>query len=195
MTRVAITIQRFYRGFRVRKRFKKYGPGYNMLIKEKERYQSRKLSRSIDTYVHSKKIEKERPISSRAKTVNERARFEHHKQLKWNRAKIAREDIDEEGYDDLKLLEQCKELIIACRKNQIEKILILDFVVLRGHTRYQDDKQNTALYYAAKHKSMKMSHLLLEKGANPNDVCSEGNTPFHIACQGNNVAVKYRFTS
>lgn len=194
MTRVALTIQRFYRGFKVRKRFAKNGPLYNLLLKEKERYNNRQLSKSLDISADKasqRRTVKKSPISSRTKTVNERARVQHQKELKFSRVKVAREDLGDDDYDDLKFVEQCKQLIIACRKNQLEKIQLLDFVILRSHTRYQDEKQNTVLYYAAKHKSLKVCHMLLEKGADPNDICSEGNTPYHMACLGNNVAVAY----
>lgn len=193
MVKVAITIQRFFRGYLIRKKYRRYGPAYNKLLKDKEKYRNRTISLSRDSTNSSpKRIEARRAMSAIRKTVNEIAIQEHLKENKINRDKIARE---KEGTapSDNRFIIQCKALNAACRKNQMDKIGTFGFLVLHAHTKYHDEHDNSCLYYAAKNKNSRMCEMLLEKGADPNDVCSNGNTPYHIACLGNNHAVSYDY--
>lgn len=191
MIKVALTIQRFFRGYLIRKKYRKYGPAYNKLLKDKELYMKRTIRLSRDSTTTSpKRIDLRRPVSaSIKKTVNELAIQEHLKENKINRDKIAREKADGSAPSDNRFLIQAKALNACCRKNQMDKIGTFGFTILQAHTKYHDEHDNSSLYYAAKNKNSRMCEMLLSKGADPNDVCSNGNTPYHIACLGNNHAV------
>jgi len=57
----------------------------------------------------------------------------------------------------------------------------LSFFYSKKEINVQDNAKNTPLYYAAKNGNMDFCEYLLENGGNPNDICSFGDTPFHIA--------------
>lgn len=193
VAKAAITIQRFIRGFLVRRKYAKFGHAYNRLVREKEHFKNRSRGDNRDSqetiYSSHKKLEFRRVFSALKKTVNELAIEKHLRENKPNRDKIARDKADGSMPMDNRFTVQCKTVIAACRKNQTDKIWTFDFAVTQAHTKYHDEHDNSSLYYAAKNKNPRMCEYLLEKGADPNDVCSNGNTPYHIACQGNNLPV------
>lgn len=193
MVRVALTIQRFYRGYLIRRKYRKYGPAYNKLVNDKEKFLMRARTQSRESKTASpRKIEVIRKLAvSMRKTVNELAIQQHMQQNKLNRDKIAREKADGSAPSDNRFMIQCKALNTACRKGQMDKIKTFGFTILQSHTKYHDEHDNSALYYAAKNKHAAMCHMLLAKGADPNVVCSGGNTPYHIACMGGNHAVRF----
>lgn len=185
MIRAAIVIQKNWRGFVIRRRFAKYSPGYNKLLMDK-----RLGIRSTDPMGRSL----DRQKSDRKKTVltvNEKARMN---QWRFQRIAVRQKfgdrsssnNIQGGNHTDYTFSEECKYLLEACAKNQLEKITMLGFTILRAHTRHHDFQDNSPLYYAAKHRNSKLCSILLEKGADPNDTCLGGNTPFHLACVGNN---------
>ena len=45
----------------------------------------------------------------------------------------------------------------------------------------KDKEENTPLFYVCKHGNYNFAKFLLYKGAIPNSVCSNGNTPMHMA--------------
>ena len=49
----------------------------------------------------------------------------------------------------------------------------------------------TPLYQAVKFNSIEFVRFLLRKGADPNRICSNGNTPVHLAFKQKNLIVLY----
>ena len=186
LLRAAIVIQKYWRGFVIRRRFAKHSPGYNKLLLDK------KLGvRSSDIYgrsVDQARSERKRTVL----TVNEKARMDQWRfqriavRHKFGDRSTSNNNLHAANHTDYSFSEECKYLLEACTKNQLEKITMLGFTILRAHTRYHDGNDNSPLYYAAKHKNSKLCSILLEKGADPNDTCMGGNTPFHLACLANN---------
>lgn len=61
----------------------------------------------------------------------------------------------------------------------------LAFCYSKKELNVHDNLKNTPLYYAAKNCNLDFCEYLLENGANPNEVCFAGNTPFHMAMKTN----------
>lgn len=202
LTRVAVTIQRFYRGYRTRRIFAKYGPAYNFLLQRKQSKSQSPARRSSlllaprgphdsSHLVGSKRVipavspakpppvVRARSAIARSKTINEKA-LSH--ELERGRS----ENHGNDASTAYRIVQESKLLLACCLKNQLEKLAALGFSVRRAHTRFHDEHDNTALFYAAKHQNTRLARFLLERGADPNAVCTHGNTPFHAACVGNN---------
>lgn len=61
----------------------------------------------------------------------------------------------------------------------------LAFCYSKKELNIHDNLKNTPLYYAAKSCNLDFCDYLLENGANPNEICFSGNTPFHMAMKTN----------
>lgn len=65
----------------------------------------------------------------------------------------------------------------------------LGFFYSKKELNVLDHLRNSPLYYAAKNSNLDFCEYLLENGANPNEICSLGDTPFHIAMRTNKTEV------
>lgn len=66
----------------------------------------------------------------------------------------------------------------------------LAFCYSKKELNIKDSCRNTPLYYAAKNSNKDFCNYLLENGGNPDEICSFGDTPFHIAMRNNKSEVK-----
>ena len=193
MERVAITIQRFWRGYRVRRKYGKYGIYYRSLQNEKKNrsngeLKSKDQSRvSPRNSVHFGERSSQGIKKDRAKE-RPKSPFKMQNTNRTHMVSSGKRKVEER---DVKFIEQSKVLIECCMKNQVERLEMLSFAITSKHVKYHDDMDNTALFYTAKHKNRKLSSLLMEIGADPNEPCHNGNTPFHVACLGNNKHVGF----
>lgn len=65
----------------------------------------------------------------------------------------------------------------------------LGFFYSKKELNVLDHLRNSPLYYAAKNTNLDFCEYLLENGANLNEICSLGETPFHIAMRTNKTEV------
>ncbi len=61
----------------------------------------------------------------------------------------------------------------------------LSFCYSKKELNIRDFTKNTPLYYAAKNGNIDFCEYLLVNGAGPNEICSLGETPFHMAMKTN----------
>lgn len=61
----------------------------------------------------------------------------------------------------------------------------LNFFYSKKELNVKDNAKNSPLYYAAEKENMDFCEYLLENGGNPNEICSFGDTPFHVAMRSN----------
>ena len=61
----------------------------------------------------------------------------------------------------------------------------LAFCYSKKELNMKDNMKNTPLYYAAKNGNLDFCEYLLENGGSPNEICSYGDTPLHIAMKTN----------
>jgi ankyrin repeat protein len=64
------------------------------------------------------------------------------------------------------------------------------FVYYPQDVNITDTKGNTPLYYACYNGNLRMCHFLAEKGADVNNICFKGETPFHMAFKSGSPEVK-----
>lgn len=55
------------------------------------------------------------------------------------------------------------------------------FHYTKQDTEFYDSNGNSPLYYSAKYGDELMTKMLLKIGADVNQICSNGNTPLHMA--------------
>ena len=65
------------------------------------------------------------------------------------------------------------------------------FVYYANDMNVRDKKGNVALYYSAKSGNLEFCSFIIELGAKVNEVCEEGNTPFHMAFWTNSFDVGF----
>ena len=173
-----MTIQRFARGYIARKNFR-FGSEFRYKLLEMKRVRLERMKGGLGAAPASGSRQ---GLGSKESQLPSSAVFEKKKKKKEG----ATEKNDPQTELDFFRREKefkkgCLQVIGLARKNQWVAIRSLDFVVLKTHLRETDTKGNTALYYAALNQNLQMCKFLLEKGANPNFVCENGNTPFHCA--------------
>ena len=74
-----------------------------------------------------------------------------------------------------------RQLINYIKCNNINGFLKSGYMYDANDVNILDEKRNSPLYYAAKVGNEKFCEVLLKRGANPNLICSDGDTPFHMA--------------
>lgn len=87
------------------------------------------------------------------------------------------------------LLLKQRKLLTAAKFDNFQLVKSSGFIYFEPDVNAKDDRQNTALYYAAKNGNMEFCQFLVDHGANPNYPCENGNTPLHMAFQSDKEAV------
>ena len=82
-----------------------------------------------------------------------------------------------------------KKLLEAVYKNNIFILKNSGFDYTVEDVNIYDEFENTPLFYTIKKEKLDFSNYLIGLGANVNAICSEGNTPVHMAMKTNNKEV------
>ena len=82
-----------------------------------------------------------------------------------------------------------RKLLENAKIGSLTGLKTLGFSFSKGDVNYKDEYNNNALYYAAERGLSDFCDFLLRLGANPNEKCSERNTPLHMAFKSGKMAV------
>ena len=87
------------------------------------------------------------------------------------------------------LLLKQRKLLMASKLNNLQLVKSSGFYYYENDVNAQDERRNTALYYAARNGSLEFCQYLVDRGARVNERCEHGNTPLHMAFQSDREAV------
>lgn len=104
------------------------------------------------------------------------------------------------GRNEANFTIKMKKLFEFAQKN-INILNNIGFHYSSKELNYQDNKNNTPLFYAVKAGNLNNCIYLINNGANPNAKCFDNNTPIHIAVQNkikpvisNSIQITFKFS-